>query len=80
MDASVDRPRSDGTRRRFARYGYATTAPLATGYAPLSMDYMWRYFHRGGPQIQAAVTAASQGTRGSPRRRATPVLLGGASR
>ena len=52
-----DRPSSP----RLVQLGFAATVLLAIGYAPVAINYMWRYFAPGVPQLQASVTSAIDG-------------------
>lgn len=51
----------DGSNARWARYGFWAVAVMAVGYAPLAINYMWRYFADGTLQLQASATSALDG-------------------
>ncbi|HWU23178.1 MAG TPA: DUF2306 domain-containing protein [Nocardioides sp.] len=55
------RTRRADTNQRVARYGFWVVAAAAIGYAPLAVNYMWRYFVDGTVQVQASVTSAIDG-------------------
>ncbi|MBO0769236.1 MAG: DUF2306 domain-containing protein [Solirubrobacterales bacterium] len=53
--------RGGQANRRWARYGFLAFAVIALAYAPLAINYMWRYFAHGAVQLQASVTGFFDG-------------------
>ena len=53
--------RTAGGRAPAVRIGFVATALVAVGYAPVAINYMWRYFGAGGRQLQATLTSAIDG-------------------